>query len=187
MPGAGTALVYWVLVLMALAVFIPCLLLPEYRHLQALRAAEESHRVRVAELREEVARDRRLLDGILTDPAVVARLAQRELQFRRADERAVAVEVPEEPPVPRLPSPGEDRDISQAGEIGEAGVQSAAPLPQWFDDVAARIPAIDWDRLFCDPQTSSLLMSLSLGVLVVAFAIGNRRSRDDQALEPSRN
>lgn len=151
----GASFVFWLLVLMALAVFAPCVLLPEWRQYQAIRLAEQAQEHRVEALRRAVGHERRVLDAMTSDPGVIARLAQRELQFRRPDERFVPVSI------------GADSPNLDSG----AFVPQPVELPDPLQRAAAALPKFDYDSLFCDPQTSKVLMTMSVALLGIAFGV----------------
>jgi hypothetical protein len=144
---------------MALAAFAPCVLLPEWRAFQAMRRSEQVEAHRVETLQRVVDRERRLLEGLQTDPGVVERLAQRGLGFEAMGSRSVRVpiaadEVPPEPtfsPTPVLPP---------------------APLA-----AAARyLPELDYDGVFCETQSRTVIMVMSCALMVVGVCLPSRRS-----------
>ena len=157
-PGQGAAAVFWMLVLMGLATFAPCVILPEWRDYQALRAAEQVRQHRLDELEREVEHERRLLQAMRSDPAVIARLAQRDLRFLRTDARAVLVSVPPEDPTPE----------------GVFVPQPVGPPPVVVRALSM-LPAYDYDRVFCDKETRPLVMGMSLALIALAFVLFGRR------------
>lgn len=144
---------------MALAAFAPCVLLPEWRAYQVLRVAEQAEQHRLDSLGRVVDRERSLLEATRDDPAVIARLARRELHFRHPGEYPVLVSVPgqstspEEPftPDPVLPPPA----LSRA---------------------AGYLPDYDYDAIFCDEQTRLVVTAMSVALIGVALWLpGGRR------------
>jgi hypothetical protein len=150
---------FWVMVLMAIVVFAPCVLLPEWRQYQALRLAEQAEEHRVEQARLALARERAALEAMRSDPGVIARVAQRDLQFRRVDEREIAVALPAVADAP----------------AHEPFVPRAEQLPAPLARAARNLPAFDYDQLFCDPRTNRILMALSIGLIGVAFGFVGRR------------
>ncbi|MEK7756659.1 MAG: hypothetical protein AAB385_05555, partial [Planctomycetota bacterium] len=61
--------VYWMLILMGLATFTPCIVLPEWREYQALRLTEQAERHRLGAMQRVVDRERNLLEAMQSDPA----------------------------------------------------------------------------------------------------------------------
>lgn len=164
-PGFGAGLVFWLLVLMALATFTPCVLLPEWRHYQALCLAEQMQQHRVDQLAKNLERDKRMLDAVRSDPAVIARVAQRDLRYQKIDETTVP--------------------ISIAGNLGDTTndpfVAKPVTLPAPLDRWSAKLPAFDYDAIFCDPKTSSLLMAMSVALLVVAVGMVTKRTGNQKS------
>jgi hypothetical protein len=139
---------------MAFTTFAPCILLPEWRDWQTLRWAELVEQQRVDVLRGTLEREKRTLEAIRTDPAVVTRLAQRDLRLYRRDERAVLVSLPDGPePRERLePVP-------------------PPPPPEFVGKLLAVLPEYDYVELFCDGRTRKTLLVLSTALLALAFAL----------------
>jgi len=156
-PRGG--LVFWTLILMGLSTFAPCVILPEWRDYQASRVAEQREQHRLDQLRRTVERERRQLEAVQNDPAVVARIAQRDLGFRRVDSTAVAVDIPQ-----------------IAADEGEASFapQAVAP-PEWISRATSILPGLDYDAIFCDDRTRPVVMLMSVGLIVVAAGLFRRR------------
>ena len=87
----GGGPVPWLLMMMAVAVLAPCILLPEWRDYEALQLSRQAEQHRLEAMREVVEKERRTLEAIQTDPAVVARMAQRELGFKELGSTPVPV------------------------------------------------------------------------------------------------
>ncbi|MBI4719064.1 MAG: hypothetical protein HY763_14760 [Planctomycetes bacterium] len=162
-PPAGRA-VFWLLVLMGLSTLTPCVVLPEWRAYEALRYAEQVEQHRVEALQRSVDRQRRLLEALRTDPAVIGRLAQRDLGFRRPDEQAVSVRVP---------------DHVQGGAPPFVAEPLRAPVP--IARLIACLPNLPYDRIFCDTESRPIVMGMSVALIAIAFVLFSRRS----PVEPS--
>lgn len=150
---------FWLLTGLGFALLVPCVLVPEWEAYEHAAVAEQFQRYRVERLRTEVDRERRLLEAVRSDPAVVARLAQRDLGLYRKDERVVLV---------------------GAGSVDEETTEEFVPLPvrppAFVERLARRWPA-DLAGVFCDDGTRGPIMALSTGLMVVAFALfGRKRS-----------
>ncbi|MGD2110941.1 MAG: hypothetical protein PVI86_16315 [Phycisphaerae bacterium] len=146
------SLISWLLIATALATLAPCILLPEWREYQATRVAEQAQQYRLDSLQVIVDRERRLHEAAQSDPAVLARLAQRDLRYRDPATRSVYV------PVETLP------------EADPATFTPAPPrLPPPLARGAARLPALDYDAVFCNDGLRAVVMSMSLGLLAVGF------------------
>jgi len=142
------------LILMGLGVFAPCILLPEWRAYQAVRAVELAEQHRLDEMKRFVDRERSLLEGMQSDPGVIARIARRDLQFHRPGETTVAVNVPL---------------VGTATE--NPFVVPATEPPPALARTGAYLPNLNYDALFCEPKTRLVLMILSMGVIVTAIAL----------------
>ena len=146
--------VYWMLLLMGLATFTPCVVLPEWREYQALRMAEQTERHRLDEMQRVVDRERNLLDAMQSDPAVIGRLAQRDLHFHRPGDTSVAVSVPLTANAPQAPFVGEP-------------IEPPVALAR----ARSYLPDFNYDALFCDNRTRPIIMVMSVGLIVTAIAL----------------
>lgn len=167
-PGCGSGLVFWLLTLLALAVFTPCVLLPEWRDVEALWIAEQAQQHRLDVLQRRVDRERRVLEVIGSDPAAIARLAQRELSFQRPGETAMPVSVAGPPP--RSPQPFVP--------------ESAFGGPPILARALATLPDYNYDAIFRNDETRPVILTLSITLIGVAFVLFGRRS-EGRALRPS--
>jgi hypothetical protein len=153
------------LILMGAATFAPCVILPEWREYQALRVVEQQEQYRVDQLQAAVDRERRLLEAMQRDPAVIARLAQRDLGFRRPGEQPVPVAVPEVDTT--SDDPFEPKPVDP---------------PELVARSLSRLPDFNYDGIFCDESTRPIIMVMSIALIVVAVALhsGRRSVRDGQ-------
>jgi len=151
--------VYWMLLLMGLATFTPCVVLPEWREYQALRMAEQTERHRLDEMQRVVDRERNLLDAMQSDPAVIGRLAQRDLHFHRPGDTSVAVSVPLTATAPQAPFVG--KPIEPPVALARA---------------RSYLPDFNYDALFCDNRTRPIIMVMSVGLIVTAIALFSGRT-----------
>lgn len=154
LPAGGSGFMFWILAGLAALVFAPCVLLPVWRDYQALRYAEQVERARLEQSRGELQRQQRRLEALQTDPAVIARVARRELRYRDPFEIAIPVSV--QPDAPERPTPL---------------VLDPVVPPAAVTRVVAQLPEADYDRLFCTGPTRTLLMCLSGGLLISAFVL----------------
>jgi len=157
-----SALMFWLLVLPAVVTFVPCIVLPVWRDYQATVLATRFAERDVALLRAEVERQRRTLTALRTDPAVAARLAQRELAYHRPGEEVVRTG--------NLPASA----AFPAFEPVAAHVSAPRPVAR----IIARLPDLHYDELFCRGPTRLVLMLLSGGLVATALALyppGGRR------------
>ena len=156
-PDCGSGLISWLLIFMALAALAPCVLLPELRSYQAMRMAEEAQQHRVDALQRTVDREQRLLEALRSDPAVIARAAQRELRFKRPGDRQVRVSV-----VPTVKA------------SSETLTPKPAPTPPPLPQTAAYLPSHTYDQIFCDDQARPVIMAMSVALMLVAICLPRR-------------
>jgi len=153
-PGRGAALVFLLLTCMGLAALTPCVLLPEWRKYEALDRTAQIEQHKLDRLNRRIDAEQTRLDALCRDPGAVARLAQRDLGYHRKGMRSIPV--------------------------------SAAVLPQEADDdfrpvpvtppslvrkAVAFLPELDYDQIFCDRETRPIVMLMSIGLIVTAFAV----------------
>ena len=89
---------FWLLVLIASAMFAPCVLVPVWKDYQAIKLAERFEIATVGEMRRDMDRQERMLDALRTDPGAVSRVAQRDLAYTRRGASSVRVQAD---PAPR--------------------------------------------------------------------------------------
>ncbi len=155
--------VFWMLFAMAVVGFAPCVLLPAWRDYQNARLVEQYEQSALERMKESLDRQRKLAEALRSDPSVMARAAQRELEYTRPGEQRITV-VPSDPAVDV-----EDGCTAPALEP----IPPPAPV-RWL---ASRLPALDWDAVFCDPPTRAIVILLCGGVLTAAFALFPPHSR----------
>ncbi len=146
--------VFWCLLGLAGAGFLPCIALPAWRDYQALAAAVEIEERPTQALRDSVAKQRRTLEAIRTDPAVASRMAERQLGYLRPHQRQVSLDIPASPIRPAVYVPP----------------QPVSPPPV-VASFAAELPKANYDNMFCREPTRMILMLLSGSVLVAAFVL----------------
>ncbi|MEK6798766.1 MAG: hypothetical protein AABZ12_07365 [Planctomycetota bacterium] len=156
-PRGASPFVFWWLTLMGLAALTPCVVLPEWREYQALRMVEQTAQGKLDEMREADALEKHSIEALQADPAAIARLAQRDLGFRRIGEQVVTVDV---------------EDVPFAALNTEAVV--APEPPAWLTRAGEVLPGMDYDRVFLGSDTRRLIMGMSVALLVLAFAIHRR-------------
>lgn len=173
MSGAGTKsesshreplsapILFWGLLLLGTSGLAPAILLPQWRAYESTCVAEQREQHRHQRMADAVAQERRLLDGLRTDPALVERVAQRDLSVR--------------------PMGGDIVPVSAATHVPEGGDEGFVPAPvappTWVQPTLARLPALDYDAVFCEPPTRTIIIVLSLGVMCTALLLYGRSGR----------
>ena len=154
----GGALVSWVLLLMGLFAFAPCVILPDWRNYQALHMAQQVEQHHLERMQSLVDQERRRLEAVQSDPAVVARLAKRDLRYRDPGEIAVRVD---------LPPQGETGDASTVDPF----VPEPVSPPGIFGRLADYLPQYPYDQVFCDEHTRIVLMTMALVMIVLGLCL----------------
>jgi len=178
-------MLFWALVGLGLIGLAPSVLLPEWRQYQALSLAGQVEESKLRAFEDQVERERRTLEALQSDPAVTARLALRELNYRRADEREVSV--PVMGGVDHGPFLSDQKSLDyDSGNPAGAAVRPPA-LPGVLATVATRLPRLDYDRVFCDAPTRTIVMIMSTGLIAVAFALFGRAAEDQSSKSEDRS
>jgi hypothetical protein len=153
----GAGLVFWWLIIMAVAAFAPCMLLPAWREYQAAELAERvgAHQVALAEA--ELDALERELDAIRNDPVVVSRLARRELELRGPGDDVVAVPV--------------SRTVHRA--VAPSPPLSLDPVkpPVAVARLARYLPDLNYDAVFCESPTRETVLFMSAGLFTLSFVL----------------
>ena len=150
------ALLFWSFVGVSLLLFAACLLLPEWRQAEQYAARLVARQQRVDELRRRVATQERTLEALRSDPLIIARVAERELRYRRPDEEEVYL-------------PASTKSIVQEGtRVPEFEPDPVGYLPPWF---AARIPDGPWIRVFFDSPDREVCLTMAGVLFISAFWI----------------
>ena len=164
---------FWMLITLGFVGLTPCVLLPEWRQYEALALAEQAELYRSEALRSAVDHKQAAFEALRTDPAVIARLAQRELSYEATSQRLIPVSMATE----NRASDGWDG----FGNLGAlpTGVsfahQQFAP-PALIADAMAILPTFDYDAVFCDDRTRSIILAMSFGMIGLAFLLFCRPS-----------
>ena len=158
---AGGGPVPWLLMMMAVTVLAPCILLPEWRDYEALQLSRQAERHRLEAMQAVVEKERRTLEAIQTDPAVIARMAQRELGFQPSGSTPVPV-------VADMP----------AVEVDESFTPEPIPPPAFLARLLSYLPDYDYDAVFCEPRSRLVLVVMCTALIGVALWLPGRRTAD---------
>jgi hypothetical protein len=158
-PGGGASVVSWSLLVMGLATFAPCVLVPEWCAYRDFRLCEQREQHSVGSWEKRVERERRLIEAMQTDPNVMARLAQRDLGFRAPDGKPVRVAV-----------------SNRVAPNDEPLAPVMVPLPNAVAKLRAWLPNLDYERVFCDEGTRVILIIMSVVAMGCAIWIPRRRN-----------
>lgn len=144
------------MILVALVVFAPSVLLPEWRAYQELYRARALEARRAEAMQETVNRQRSRIEALKNDPAVLVRLGRRDLGIPHSGDRMVAVDAPQEA-----------KDVSLALPI------EPPALPSVVASFVALVPAFNYDAVYCDEQTRTVVMAMCLAMIAVALWMGS--------------
>ena len=165
--------IFWLLLLLGFSTFAPSILLPEWRAYQAICVAEQIEQQRADAMAALVLQKRQALGRLQSDPAVTARLAQRNLRWERVDHfrLAVAPELAEE----RI-APFDALDVLPAVEPAGPIVVEPVNPPDWLMRWLRLLPPYDYDRVFCDEEIRPIIMTMSVALIGLAFVLYGRRT-----------
>jgi len=166
--SAPSSVMFWVLLLMASAVFAPCVLVPVWRDYQAIVLARRVEERAVAHMRSNVDRLEKHLDALRNDPAVIGRVARRDLAYTSNRETVVLVDAV---------SPHVDTVSARSVET----IQDVEP-PPWMRRVLTWLPFADRADVFSDSATRATLMLLSGGLVMAAFWLFPPRGRRERRI-----
>lgn len=164
-PGGA---LFWVLIALAAIVFAPCVILPAWRDYQSVARVEQQVRADVQRAEAEVERQRLRADALRRDPAVIARVAQRELGYSKPGEVSVALGTT--PP----------SDTATPPPVSWEPIEP----PPMVAGLVRRLPPFDYDAVFCDGPTRAIIMVLAGGLVVAAFVLYPPR-RSPRAIGPT--
>ncbi len=158
---------FWALLALSAVGFVPCIILPVWRDYQWTASAIQVEEQRVASMQTEVRRLHRTAAALGTDPGVAIRAAQRELTYRRLGQTEVTI--------PGLP-------VALATPVQQPLVPVEPPAS--ISRLLSHLPAADYDAVFCEAPTRTLIMALCGGLLVSAFVLYSPSGRRHEADGP---
>jgi len=185
-PGHDSDVLAWMLLAMGVLAMAPCIIIPEWRAYEAMFRAEQVEEHRLAEVKEWIARERAALEAIQTDPEVVARLAQRELNFARpnAEEVSVSLDGGEDHGSLRLPFTDRVQpSVATSNGVAEELRIGKPELPGPLRRVISWLPDFDYVAVFCDPSLRSAILLMSVTILGVGLWLPGAARR--QITEPA--
>lgn len=154
----GGSFVAWVLLVLGVGTFAPCVLFPAWQSCRDLQLAQRVELSRVEALQQRVELDQRELSALRNDPSVIARLARRDLGIHRSDDQWVRVDVPVE---------------SRPSEAFFAPRANVASI------IAQEVPLEGMDAMFAavfrNTSNRRILLAMSVMLMGAAFWIPGRR------------
>ena len=155
--GSGSV-VYWLLVLMGLLTFVPCVVLPEWRKYQSIQLAEQEMKHRVEVQTARLKNQERHLDALRSDPAALFRLARRDYGYRHFQEKVVPLEV---------------ANYKSEFDIQFTPQPVEPPVP--IKGIVGHLPEFEYDAIFCHEDTRLIVLGLSTLLLTVAVVVLGKR------------
>ncbi len=169
----GAGLVFWLLIAMSVITFAPCMILPAWREYQTAELAERMSAQQLTAVATELEQLRTQLDAIHNDPAVVARLARRELEFKKPGETVV--------PVPVAQSLTGEADNTISSDKSKNWKPASPPLP--VARLTALLPDYNYDAIFCESPTRETILAMSAILFVSAFVVFWPKKTGDSIIE----
>lgn len=166
--GVGGGLVFWMLVALGMAGLVPSVLLPEWANYVELREVEDASREVLADLRSDLQAEEAALEALQEDDGAIARLAKRDLRFRRVGERRVPLEgVSAHLPLIAIKPPATSvRDEDATVGMTETFADRVTEM------IATRIPVGGAAAgVFVDPSARGVVAAMSVGLLALAFGL----------------
>lgn len=162
-PGAVIAqhcIMFWVLTVLAIAVFAPCVLAPIYAETEQIMETEQKLERLVADLKEQANRNEERIKAIKADPQVNQRIIRRELNYRFEGEQIIQW------PAAELASTRLDLSML---ENAEEPLPPINPYPAWVLRLGEWLPAWPWRKLFVESPNRELLAFMAAGLLATTF------------------
>ena len=160
------SLMFWLLAGMGVAAAAPCFLVPPIDSYRQLRELEHRQLARIKHFEELLAHQAELLEALRSDPQVIMRLAQRELNYRQPGKIAF---------ISYTPEPSQAAPLEQAPALG---IEQA--LPNWMTLAYPKYFAVVYQR----DKPRKVVLAMSLGMILFAAACFNNGRRKQVSLSP---
>jgi hypothetical protein len=164
--AAAHPIMFWVLTGLALAIFVPCTLVPVFLEGEQLCAYARTLEDQIGLLESRYERNHANAEALASDPLVNERIARRELNYRPEGERtirwsaqdlaSVRAVIPDSVALPVHPS------------------AMVAPMPTragWVGSLHAWLPAWPYRDLFASEPQRTILLLMAGGLLLAAFLL----------------
>jgi hypothetical protein len=163
--GAAVAqhcIMFWVLTMLAMAVFAPCVLAPIYAETEQILETERQLERWMADKTAEVKRNDERIKAIKADPQVNERIIRRELNYRFEGEQLIQWSSAE------LAAMHVDLSLL---ENPQDPLPPVNPYPAWVLKLGEWLPAWPWRKLFVESPNRELLVIMAAGLLATAFLL----------------
>lgn len=159
---AQHCIMFWVLTVLAMVVFAPCVLAPIYAETEQIMEAERKLERLVTDLADQEKRIKGRIEALKADPLVNQRVVRREFNYRPEGEQIIQWSSAELAAI-RL-------DLSELESTHEA-LPPVNPYPDWVLKVGQWLPAWPWRKLFVESPNRELLAIMAAGLLATAFLL----------------
>jgi hypothetical protein len=156
---------FWLLMIAAGAMFLPCVLLPTYGDYCSWRDHRAAMAARIEALEDLAEQNERIIDALRTDPGVNERVLARDLGYVRPDEEIVEVLPAARHRRPQVPQAVLTASVSEATRM-PAPVQ----LRPWEARIEQRLPRGHWLTAFTEGPSRRVLLILSGAMTATALA-----------------
>jgi hypothetical protein len=155
------AIMFYVLSLVAMIIFAPCVLVPIWRDVQKLGEDERTMAALVAQLNQQIQRNNERIEALQADPQVINRVARRELNRQPADEQHIRWSQAEMAAV-RLNLPTELCDSPPPPPLA---------MPVWVVQMSSWLPAWANSDLFAKSPNREMMLVMAGSLLLTAFVL----------------
>jgi cell division protein FtsB len=157
---AQHCIMFWVLTVLAIIVFAPCVLAPIYAETEQLLDTERKLERLVVDLADQEKRNEARIKAFKADPMVNERIIRRELNYRPEGEQVIQWSAAELAAM-RV-------DLSGLDPANEP-LPPVNPYPSWVLKLGEWLPAWPWRKLFVQSPNRELLLMMAAGLLATAF------------------
>ena len=158
--AAQHCIMFWLLTVLAMVVFAPCVLAPIYAETEQILETERQLERWVADKTAEVKRNDERIKAVKADPQVNERIIRRELNYRFEGEQLIQWSSGELAAI-RV-------DLSLL-ENPQEPLPPVNPYPAWVLRLGEWLPAWPWRKLFVESPNRELLVIMAAGLLATAF------------------
>ncbi len=158
--AAQHCIMFWVLTVLAMIVFAPCVLAPIYAETEQIMETERQLERWVTDKTAEVKRNEERISAVKADPQVNERIIRRELNYRFEGEQLIQWTAAE--------LAGMRVDLSLL-ENPQEPLPPVNPYPAWVLRLGEWLPAWPWRKLFVESPNRELLVIMAAGLLAAAF------------------
>jgi hypothetical protein len=158
--SAQHCIMFWVLTVVAMIVFAPCVLMPIWAETEQIIQGQRKMEQLVTDLKAQADHNDTRIRALLADPKVNERIVRRELNYRPEGEQVIQWTAAELAAI-RSSLPDSTPTAGESAPIN--------PYPAWATVLIKWLPAWPWRKMFVETPNRYLLLSMSAGLLATAF------------------